>query len=96
MANKKAAEVPPTGTERRRSQAALAVQERDMELLSDLLTHGPMLSDHIHALYFQGSTRRRMNQRCQQLEDAGLIVRRPPLVRTPASVFISPSRSYIR
>ena len=51
--------------------------ERDLLLLCDLLTYGSMLAEHIQALYFDGRSRRRMNQRLRQLIDAGLIVRRP-------------------
>ena len=56
---------------------ALVVQERDLVMLCDLFTHGAMLGEHLHALYFPGCTRRRMNQRLHQLQNAGLIVRRP-------------------
>ena len=58
-------------------QPTLVVGERDLALLCDLLTYGAMLGEHIHALYFAGRSRRRMNQRLQQLQHAGLIIRRP-------------------
>ena len=57
--------------------AALVVQERDLVMLCDLFTYGAKLGEHLHALYFPGCTRRRMNQRLHQLQNAGLIVRRP-------------------
>ncbi len=57
--------------------ATLIVQERDLVMLCDLLTYGAMLGEHLHMLYFPGCTRRRMNQRLQQLQNAGLVVRRP-------------------
>ena len=59
------------------SGPAPMVGERDLTLLCDLLTYGAMLPEHIHALYFAGRTRRRMNQRLQQLCAAGLVSRRP-------------------
>ena len=58
-------------------RAAVSLGTRDMTLLCDLLTHGAMLAEHIHALYFLGRSRRRMNQRLRQLLDAKLIARRP-------------------
>lgn len=58
-------------------RSAFVVQERDLALLCDLLTYGAMLGEHIHALYFDGRSRRRMNQRLQQLQYAGLVIRRP-------------------
>jgi len=62
---------------RRLEHAALLLQERDVIILCDLLTYGAMLGEHIHALYFAGCSRRRMNQRLRQLQDAALVVRRP-------------------
>ena len=59
------------------SGPAPVVGERDLALLCDLLTYGAMLPEHVHALYFAGRTRRRMNQRLRQLCGAGLVSRRP-------------------
>ena len=61
----------------RASGPAPVVGERDLALLCDLFTYGAMLPEHIHALFFAGRTRRRMNQRLQQLCSAGLVSRRP-------------------
>ncbi len=61
----------------RKASCGVVLGERDEALLCDLLAYGAMLPEHIHALYFPGRTRRRMNQRLSQLLNAGLVVRRP-------------------
>lgn len=57
--------------------AAVQLGQRDAALLGDLALYSVMLAEHIQALYFGGCSRRRMNQRLQQLVTAGLLVRRP-------------------
>ena len=76
-------------------QPALIVGERDLALLCDLLTYGAMLGEHIHALYFAGRSRRRMNQRLQQLQHAGLVIRRPLPLGLSAALPLSGSLPWV-
>ena len=55
----------------------VALTQRDVSLLCDLLAYGAMLPRHIQTLFFPDCSRRRMNQRLRQLCDAGLVLRRP-------------------
>ena len=76
-------------------QPTLVVGERDLALLCDLLTYGAMLGEHIHALYFDGRSRRRMNQRLQQLQHAGLVIRRPLPLGLSAALPLSGSMPWV-
>ena len=73
----------------------LMIGERDLALLCDLLTYGAMLGEHIHALYFDGRSRRRMNQRLQQLQRGGLVTRRPLPLGLSAALPLSGSMPWV-